>query len=208
MIYDLSPPIGPALPVWPGDIAPQREIRAAFERGDAFNLSALHTTVHVGAHIDAPCHIVAGKPTIDQLGLEPFIGRALVIRIKARPRQAIEPEQLPPRVVAPRVLLATDTYRAQRPFSTDFAGLSAAAVDHLHALGVLLVGIDTPSVDTFGANGLPAHVRLAEHGMIGLEGLVLSGVPEGEYELVALPLRLSEFEASPVRAILRPLVGK
>jgi arylformamidase len=203
MLYDISPPINNALPIWPGDVAPQREVHADLRRGDGLNLSALRTSVHVGAHVDAPSHVTNDGANVDELGLEPFIGPAQVIALRLPPGTAIRPEHLPPCVQAPRVLLATGSFRFAGQFEAGFVGLSAAAVNHLHASGVVLVGIDTPSVDLFAATDLPAHKALAACGMLGLEGLVLAGVPQGVYELIALPLHLVGFEASPVRAVLR-----
>jgi arylformamidase len=104
-----------------------------------------------------------------------------------------------------RVLLCTGTYPDPNRFQTDFAALAPELVDHLHNLGVRLVGIDTPSVDLFESKDLPAHRRLLAHDMAILEGLVLANVPPGRYELCALPLPLIGFDASPVRAILRTL---
>ena len=103
------------------------------------------------------------------------------------------------------MLLATGTYRDPDRFDSDFAALSVELVDRLHDQGVRTVGIDTPSVDLFDSKDLPAHKRILQYDMAILEGLVLKDVPEGVYELIALPLRLVGFDASPVRAILRPL---
>jgi arylformamidase len=104
-----------------------------------------------------------------------------------------------------RVLIATGTYPDPESFNEDFAALDPATVDLLHERGARLVGIDTPSVDLFAARELAAHHRFLAHDMAILEGLVLAHVPEGTYELIALPLKLTGFDASPVRAVLRTL---
>jgi arylformamidase len=103
------------------------------------------------------------------------------------------------------VLIATGTYPDPYVFNDDFAALEPATVDLLHARGARLVGIDTPSVDLFSAKQLVAHERFLAHDMAILEGLLLADVPEGAYELIALPLKLDGFDASPVRAVLRTL---
>jgi arylformamidase len=103
------------------------------------------------------------------------------------------------------VLLVTGTFPDPRHWNEDFAALEPDLVDALHALGVRLVGIDTPSVDLFSSKDLPAHKRFLAHDMAILEGLVLKDVPQGLYELIALPLKLEGFDASPVRAVLRTL---
>jgi len=105
----------------------------------------------------------------------------------------------------PRVLIATGTYLDATRFSEDFVALEPALIDALHARGVRLIGLDTPSVDLFTSKDLPAHGRFLANDMAILEGLVLRDVPPGIYELIALPLPLVGFDASPVRAVLRTL---
>ena len=106
-------------------------------------------------------------------------------------------------IKAERVLIGTGTYPDANNFNEDFAALSPALVDQLQDEGVILVGIDTPSVDLFTSKDLPAHKRFLENEIAILEGIVLKDVPDGIYELVALPLKLIGFDASPVRSILR-----
>jgi arylformamidase len=103
------------------------------------------------------------------------------------------------------VLLATGTFPDPESFNEDFAALSPQLVERLHHAGVILVGVDTPSVDPFASKDLPAHHTFLKYDMAILEGLVLQDVPEGVYELIALPLNLEGFDASPVRAVLRTL---
>jgi arylformamidase len=117
----------------------------------------------------------------------------------------IKPGDLKTAVTEERVLLATGTFPDPNCFNDDFAALAPEMVDHLHGRGVRLIGIDTPSVDPFDSRELPAHHRFIACDMAILEGLGLADVPEGRYELIALPLRLAGFDASPVRAILRTL---
>lgn len=202
-IFDLSPVVSPGLKVWPGDTPPSREVLCDLARGDNITLSTLKTTVHAGAHADAPSHYGADGATIDERDLELYIGPAQVIRVAAERATRIGPEALPGAIEAPRVLIAMGTYPQDGSFHEDFAALAPDLVDHLHAQGVRLVGVDTPSVDLFDSKDLPSHHRFLAHDMAILEGLVLDEVPAGVYELVALPLRLAGFDASPVRAILR-----
>ena len=202
MIHDISPLLSPRLAVWPGDTPLLREVLADLARGDSGTLSSLRTTVHLGAHADAPSHFVAG-PAIHERDLDLYLGPAQVIRVDATRGTRILPEHLNRDVMASRVLIQTGTYPDPEHFTTDFAALSVALVDHLAAKGVRLIGIDTPSVDLFPSKDLEAHHAIARHDMAILEGLVLAGVPEGVYELIALPLRLEGFDASPVRAVLR-----
>jgi len=205
MIFDISPPITDELKVWPGDTPPSREVLFDLASGANFTLSTLRATVHLGAHADAPSHYGLGAPTIEKCPIEPYLGPCQVLRVSVARGRRILPEDLPQPVRAERVLLATGTFPDPTNFNGDFAALSVELVETLHERGVRLVGVDTPSVDLFDDKGLVAHRRMLDFGMAILEGLVLAHVPEGLYELVALPLPLARFEASPVRAILRTL---
>ncbi len=203
MLYDISVPISSELCVWPGDRAFRREITFDLGAGDPVTASAIHTTVHVGTHADAYSHVVPGGATIDQMPLDAYIGRCQVIRVDVARATAIRPGDLTEPIRTPRVLLATGTFPDPTRFNEDFAALSVELADALHAAEVRLVGIDTPGVDLFAATELPVHRRLAEHGIASIEGLRLDQVPAGEYELIALPLRLAGCDASPLRAVLR-----
>ncbi len=203
MIYDISPVIDAELRVWPGDVPPTREIQSDIARGDLVTQSVLRTTVHVGAHVDAPSHYGVTGATIDRCEVDAFIGPCQVIRVDVEPGQALQPADVRTTLLADRVLFATGTYPDPREFREDFAALSPELLDVLAANRVRLVGIDTPSVDLFRADGLPVHRRAFEHGMLLLEGIRLEAVPDGLHELIALPLRLAGFDGSPVRAVLR-----
>jgi arylformamidase len=205
MIHDISPPITERLRVWPGDTPPTREVLLDLRRGANVTLSTLRATVHLGAHADAPSHYGADAPSIEARSVEDYLGPCQVLRVDAARGARIGPGDLPRGVEAPRVLFRTGTYPDPDDFNTDFAALAPELVDHLHDRGVRLIGIDTPSVDPFDSEDLPAHHALLRHDMAVLEGLALEGVPEGVYELIALPLRLVGFDASPVRAVLRTL---
>jgi len=203
MLYDISPPITPELAVWPGDTPPTREVLLDLARGDSVTLSTLHATVHLGAHADAPSHYGRTAPAIGQRPLERYLGPCQVVRVPVARGSRVTPADLQGPLQAPRVLLATGSYPDPARFNQDFAALSPELVDRLHEQGVVLIGIDTPSVDLFASKDLPAHQRCLAHDLAILEGLVLEQVPEGLYELIALPLRLEGFDASPVRAVLR-----
>ena len=202
-LYDITPPITGALAVWPGDTPPSRELLLDMKRGDTLTLSTLETTVHLGAHADAPSHYGRDAETIEARPLDLYLGPCRVARIEAPRGTRITPAMLPRDLKGERILVATGTYPDPTRWNEDFAAFEPATVDLLHERGARLVGIDTPSVDLFHAKELVAHQRFLAHDMAILEGLLLDGVPEGEYELIALPLRLTGFDASPVRAVLR-----
>ena len=205
MIYDLTPRISPRLGVWPGDTPVSRSVLLDLARGDTVTLSSLQATVHLGAHADAPSHYGHRAPAIGQRDLSLYLGLCQVIRVAAERGTRVEPEQVPQPVKAGRILLATGTFPDPDHWNDDFAALSPRLVDAFHHQGVRLIGIDTPSVDLMTSKDLPAHQAFLRHDMAILEGLVLREVPEGLYELIALPLPLEGFDASPGRAVLRTL---
>jgi arylformamidase len=203
MIYDITPLISERLQVWPGDTPPSRQVLYDMKRGDNLTLSTLQATVHLGAHADAPSHYDANAPAMHERGLDYYLGPCHVIRVRAKRATSIGPDLIKTRIAAPRVLLATGTYPDPEQFNNDFAALTPQLVESLHEQGVKLIGVDTPSVDLFDSKDLPVHKTFLKYDMAILEGLDLRRVPEGAYELIALPLRLEGFDASPVRAILR-----
>jgi len=204
-LYDITPRITSRLGVWPGDTIPSREVLLDLAKGDSVTLSTLHTTVHLGAHADAPSHYGDGAESIESRDLELYLGPCQVMHLEARRRQSLRTDDLSEAVIAPRLLLGTGTFPDPERYNTDFAALSPELVECLNDLGVRLVGIDTPSVDLFESKELPSHQAFLRYDMAILEGLVLRGVPAGVYDLVALPLPLEGFDASPVRAVLRTL---
>jgi arylformamidase len=205
MIYDISPSISSDIAVWPGDTPFARELLMDMHRGDNITLATLRTTCHLGAHADAPNHYGRGAPGIHARKLDYYLGPCQVMRIAAGRGGVIVPGDIKQPLRAERLLLATGTFPDPAHFNEDFAALAPELVAWLHDQGVMLVGIDTPSVDPFTSKDLPAHRQFLEHDMAILEGLLLAEVPEGMYELIALPLKLVDCDASPVRAVLRTL---
>jgi arylformamidase len=205
-LIDISPVIDATIGVWPADTPFVRTVNLDLNAGANLTLSEMRTTLHVGAHTDAPSHYLAKGQDIGARALEPFIGRCNVLRVDIARGQRIRPRHIAGKTIdAPRVLFRTGTFPDPRRWNDDFASLSPELVDDLHARGVILVGIDTPSVDPFESKALEAHQALGRHDMSNLEGLVLDGVDDGAYELIALPLRIRGGDASPVRAVLRTL---
>jgi len=202
-IIDISPPISPDLKVFPGDTPPSREVLMEMARGDHITLSTFRSTVHVGAHVDAPSHYGVDGQTIDRMPLDLFIGPCQVMRVDVARGGRIAVADLTGEIASERILFATGTFPDPHVWNDDFAAIDPALVDHLKRCGVRLVGIDTPSVDSASAKVLEAHHRFLVDGIVILEGIVLNDVPDGIYELIALPLRLVGFDASPVRAVLR-----
>ena len=203
MIYDISPAITEHLAVWPGDSPASREVLCDMANGDNLTLSTLRGTVHLGSHADAPSHYGATAPTIDRQPLDLYVGSCQVMHVRIQRGTRSAESDLTANIETSRLLLATGTYPDPNCFNEDFAALEPSLVDILSEQGVRLVGIDTPSVDLFASKDLPAHHACLQRNVSILEGLRLENVRDGLYELIALPLKLVGFDASPVRAILR-----
>ena len=201
-LIDISPVIGPSIAVWPGDVPFQRKETLSIASGANIDLSSIHTTVHLGAHTDAPSHYVASGEGIGDRDLSFYYGAAQVISVDVGRSERILQSHLKVSIQAPRVLFRTGTYPDPNAFNTDFASLSPALIEWLANEGVRMVGIDTPSIDPADSKDLPSHAMVAAHDLAILEGIVLEDVQDGLYTLIALPLRLEGADASPVRAVL------
>ncbi|MBK8269718.1 MAG: cyclase family protein [Planctomycetes bacterium] len=214
-IYDITPVITPDIGVWPGDTPLAREVLCDMQRGDNITLSTIHTTVHLGAHADGPNHFGKDAPAIHERSLEYYIGPCQVVHVDAIPGTRVSIDLVKAgfasmgiddtAAIAPRILIATGTFPDHRNWNNDFSGLEPSLVDWLNERGVITIGTDAPSVDPMTSKDLPAHAAFLRNDMAILEGLVLRDVQSGMYELIALPLPLVGFDASPVRAILRKL---
>lgn len=201
MILDISPTLRPSIAVWPGDTAYARTVNASFAGGANLDLSHIQTTLHVGAHADAPSHYHPDGQAISERPLERYYGPCQVIDAPARGRR-LTPADLKEPVRAPRVLFRTGSFPDPDHFNPDFASLSPALVHALADQGVVLVGLDTPSVDPMDSKALESHNALFARDLAVLEGVVLDRVDPGVYTLIALPLKLEGADASPVRAVL------
>jgi arylformamidase len=207
-VWDISPPIAPGTPVFPGDTPYSQQWTAQIGPGCPVNVSAITMSAHLGAHADAPLHYSAAADAlpIGAVDLDPFLGPCRVIHAFAR-AVLITPDDLrhaAAGVLPPRVLVRTYA-KAPATWDPHFAAFAPETIAWLASLGVALVGIDTPSVDPADSKTLDSHQQLLRHDMRVLENLVLDDVAAGDYELIALPLKLTEADASPVRAILRAL---
>lgn len=232
MIYDISPPLTPRIAVFPGDTPLTREVLLDHKRGDHITLSTVRATVHLGAHVDAESHYVPGGSAIHEEALDLYVGPCRVLDVPGVEGALIErnhlealweplpggsaaasgglaesshgaaPSRNAPGSLPKRLLLRTGRFPDPETF-TPFPGMSPDLVDELAAGGVRLLGVDLPSVDPADSKTLPAHEACGRGGVRILEGLVLDAVEPGDYELIALPLSLVGFDASPVRAVLR-----
>ncbi|MBY0308075.1 MAG: cyclase family protein [Phycisphaerales bacterium] len=218
MIYDITPVVSTRTNVWPGDTPLSREMVCDMASGANVTLSAVRSTLHLGAHADGPNHYSHPAPGVGERSLAYFLGLCQVIDAPVPRGTRVRPQDLKVprgRVEAPRVLIRTGTFPDVERWNHDFSALSPELIEFLAAAdvsagdpsvaprGVVTVGVDTPSVDPQESKDLPAHKAIARYDMQIIEGLALAGVPAGLYELIALPLRLVGWDASPVRAVLR-----
>ena len=203
-LWDISPFVDAGSAVFPGDTAYQQQPHFTLAPGCPVNVSRITLSPHTGAHADAPLHYANDAPAIGMVALEPYLGPCRVIHcMDCGP--LIEPGHIAHAVdgIPKRVLVRT--LQQARQSWEPFSAFAPETIQLLAEAGVLLVGIDTPSVDPATSAELSAHQQLLRHDLRVLENLVLDNVPPGDYELIALPLKLTHADASPVRAVLRAL---
>jgi arylformamidase len=205
--YDISLTITPTMAVWPGDPKPLFERVSKIEEGRNANGSNMSMSVHTGTHVDAPYHFLQDGSTVEKMPLDVLIGRAYVAQLPDSVN-VITPAELEAAAIPPRtrrVLIRTrnSKYWSKEPtkFQEDFVGVDAAAAEYLVKRGVKLIGIDYLSVAPY-KNSKPTHITLLKAGLVILEGLNLSQVSRGRYNLICLPLKLEGRDGSPARAVL------
>jgi arylformamidase len=206
-LWDISPPVHALSPVFPGDARYEQRWAATIGPGCPVNVSTITLSPHTGAHADAPLHYdPEGEPS-GALDLEPYLGPCRVIHaVGAAP--LVEWRHLEHAIDAtlpPRVLVRTYERMPVARWDDALAAYAPEAIERLADRGVTLVGIDTASIDPAPSKTLDSHQVIRRRGLRVLENLVLDAVPEGDYELIALPLKLITADASPVRAVLRSL---
>jgi arylformamidase len=204
-LYDVSRPLRTGTPVWPGDAPCCIRWTMLRSEGSTVNVAELSMSAHTGTHADGPFHVSDQGVRIGAAPLESYLGPARVVDARgcaaidgALLRRALGGGAWPE-----RLLFHTGAWTDPDAFPTTFAAPTPEAAAMLAAAGVRLVGTDAPSVDPFDSKGLPAHNAFGAAGIAIVENLLLDDVPAGDYELIALPLRLEEADASPVRAVLR-----
>ena len=206
-LRDISVAVRVGTPEWPGDTPYSCGWTARIADGSSVNLTSLTTSPHVGTHADAPLHVRDGAPGSGSLDLHAFLGRVHVLSI-AGPIRDVGAAEVAMRVPAgtERVLLRTGQTIAAGAFPSDWPALDAGAARALGAAGVRLLGVDAPSVDRRHSRSLAVHHALFAAGIAILENLDLRAVADGDYELIALPVRWDGIDAAPVRALLRDAV--
>jgi arylformamidase len=208
-LWDISPPVHAGSPVFPGDTPFRHDWGARIGPGCPVNVGVLTLSPHVGAHADAPLHYDDAGAAIGAVPLDPYLGRCRVIHAIGR-GPLVEWRDVEHALddLPPRVLVRTYERAPLDRFDDDLAAFAPSTIERLADRGVLLVGIDTASIDPAPSKTLDSHQVVRRRGLRVLENLVLDDVPEGDYELIALPLKLTTADASPVRAILREWSGR
>lgn len=201
-IYDITIPVETGLAVWPGDTPYRFALGWKMSEGATVNVGAVTMSAHTGTHVDAPFHFAPDGPGVDTLTPSVFVG--LVAVVDATGHTVIGRDVFAGVDFArtPRVLVRTGTWTDFSRFPETVPTLADDVPAFLGANGVLLFGVDVPSVDAIDSETLPLHHALAAQGITILESADLRTVPPGVYTLIALPLRLVGADASPVRAIL------
>lgn len=204
-LIDISRSITPALAVWPGDTAFSAQPVMTMASGDSVNLTTLTLSSHTGTHADAHFHFADDGLTLDQMPLAAYIGPATVVTV-AKESGPLTPADFPGLDCSRVERLLVHSTASDLPleqFAENFVYPSPELADWLGRHGVLLFGCDAPSMDHLTSHKLPGHNALRRNGIAILEGLLLAHVPDGNYELIAPPLKIAGGDGSPVRAVLR-----
>lgn len=203
---DISVPLFTGMPHWPGDPAFVADREKSIDRGDVCNVTKFSTCAHIGTHMDAPLHFIKGGIAMEKMPLDAVIGPCRVIEIKDK--VAITPEELKPHRLkrGERVLFKTRNSRRSwkmDKFDEDFIYISKEAAQHIVDRGVMTVGVDYLSVGGFRKDGVETHHILLGVQVWIIEGLNLSKIPVGNYDLICLPLKIAGADGAPARAVLR-----
>jgi arylformamidase len=203
ILFDISPEISADLAVFPGDTVFAQKVLMDCDKGDHMGLSSFTATPHLGAHVDAPNHYASGEVGISDRSLEYYFGPCQVIEVKLERGARISVADIKnKKITAPRVLFKTGSFPNPNKWNGDFNSLSPELVNFLADHKVMLVGIDTPSIDPAEDSQMLSHHVVHQRNLAILEGIVLDKVSEGSFILSALPLKMKGMDASPVRAVL------
>lgn len=202
---DISQKLDAQIPVWPGDTPFSYKISWGMEESGSVNVGEITLSTHTGTHVDAPFHFDHyGKKIID-LDVNLYIGPALVVHLPNVTKIGVKELNGIDLKNTSRLLLRTDAWADRSKFPDSIPPIEPDLAEYLASHGVRLLGLDLPSVDELDSKELPAHHALNRAGIHILEGLVLDDIPQGDYELAALPLALADGDGSPVRAVIRKL---
>lgn len=205
-LWDISQPLRNGMPTWPGDTPFEGRRVWAMSEATPVNVGAYSTSVHAGTHADAPIHYDSQGVGAEAFDLATYLGPCRLIDLRGS-GERVEAAHLDGVLdgAPPRLLIRTYDQFPHAAWDSAFTAVSSEAIDRMAGAGIRLVGIDSASLDPETSKTMDAHQAIARHGMAILEGLVLDAPPPGDYELIALPLKLAGLDAAPVRAVLREL---
>ena len=204
-VIDISRSVSETTAVWPGDRTVEQGWTARIDAGDSVNVGHLSLSLHTATHADAPYHVAEEGERTDSFPLESFIGPTRVVEVEKGAEQ-IRPCHLPDMADVERLLFKTKASRLpDDTWPEEILPIGSGTVDALQSQDVVCIGTDAPSVDPLDSTALTAHHKLRTAGIVHLEGLCLADVAPGRYCLLALPLKIPDADAAPVRAVLRPL---
>lgn len=204
-LYDLSRPLSAATACWPGDVPFSFRLGWRIRDGASVNVGAIETSIHTATHCDAPYHYDDAGLTVDEIPLDTFVGPAWIVDVHGceRWRDRLEKRDF---AATPRVLFRTGGWPDTSRLPDRIPVMEPDLPDWLGDRGVVLIGVDLPSVDALDSKTLDNHHALGRRGIVIVEGLRIDDVPEGRYELIALPLRIEGADGSPLRAVVRVIV--
>lgn len=202
---DISQPFSNKIGTWPGDTAFQFDLAYTKEQTGSVNIGRFTTSVHTGTHADAPFHFDNDAPTIDQLDVNVYIGRSKVVDVTGFESIGREELQAFELNGVERLLLKTVKTVSIEQFPKNIPVLKENIGAFLQEKGIFLIGVDHPSVDALDSQDLPVHHALYRYGVHILENLLLQDVSPGDYELIAMPLKIQGADGSPVRAVIRSI---
>ncbi len=202
-LIDISLPLFTGMPVWPGDTEYQFKLAWTKEESGSVNVGQVLFSTHTGTHIDAPYHFAENGKKVHELDLSLYAGRARLVHLPRRESIGASDFKGMDLEGVRRLLIRTDSWTEPTRFPHSYTCIRPDLAPYLGEKGVQLLGLDVPSVDPIDSKDLPAHHALHREGIHILESAILTDVEEGDYELIALPLKLEGADGSPVRAVLR-----
>lgn len=203
-MYDVSVGLRPSMPVWPDNPGFEISPYQTLEEGADANVSVMKLGSHVGTHVDAPAHFIKGAPSVDTLPLDILIGEAFVFELQVQSSISLADLEVLDLRGRKRILFKTRNSMlwSKEEFTPDYVSFEIEAAEFLVRKGVKLVGIDYLSVGSY-EDGVDVHHAFLESGIVVIEGLDLSSVSQGPYEIVCLPLKVIGADGAPARVVLR-----
>ncbi|MEB1808895.1 MAG: arylformamidase [Bacillaceae bacterium] len=202
---DISQPLTRSIAHWPEDTPFSYDVSYTKEQTGSVNIGKITTSVHIGTHIDAPFHFKNDGAKVGELDINVYIGPCRIIDVSSASKIDADTLSQYDLEGVTRLLLKTSVPNNPSAFPNEIPYITKSGAEYMQQKGIILLGVDVPSVDPLDSKELEGHHALHEHGIHILENVMLDQVEPGDYELIALPLAIIESDGSPVRAVIRPL---